>query len=547
MQRARAFLGRHRLWAAFLAAFVPLLVLVVLQYGWLVKLEHASAMAHRAGLYNLLEAVATEVKWFYGANAERALNLSPSIFTQNRCDKAALYFRKKGVEGAKRLFIVRLHGDEPADLLVYDPRSHTMDGSCAPAELRAISVAVAPWKTLSHKAAPLESVSLAVEDRDPANRMILLPITDERSQIVGVAGMIIDLEHFTRVVLPAAIERVLPCSEDAAAADNLVVTVRDGAGELVYATGKVAGGEDELTRPIPFPFAGWSLGLRTRYETPEQWARANFSLNLTLSILIALMLLGGILLALRTASREMRLSQMKSEFVSNVSHELRTPLSSIRVFAEFLRLGRVSAPEKVREYGEYIETESRRLTQLINNILDFAKIESGRKTYRLERADLGEVVADVLRTFQVRLSHTGFRIDLDAPAEGLPPVRMDAAAIAQAFHNLLDNAVKYSGDSREIHVRLRRDGGEVVVAVQDHGVGIAPSEQEKIFDRFHRVGNSLVHDVKGSGLGLSIVRHVVAAHGGRVVVESQPGHGSTFSIRLPVDGAAEPRGTVEAA
>ena len=547
LRRMRLFLRRHRLWAAFLAAFVPLAVLLVLQYHWLVKLEDASAAAHQASLTNFLEAVATEVKYFYGSNAERALNLSPSMFVENRCERASMYFKKRKVSGARRLFVVNLEGDHAGETLFFDPTQGA--GPCQPqgGELRAVSVAIAPWKLLSNKAVPVEQVSLSVEEKDPENRMILLPITDFRSRVVGVAGLIVDVDHFKRVVLPEVIERVLPCSfTDPVTRDNLIVTVRDGRGDLVFATGEVRGGADEVTRPLPFVFGDWRLGLRSRYITPEQWARANFGVNLSLAVFIAGVLLSGIVMALRMASRELKLSEMKSDFVSNVSHELRTPLSSIRVFAEFLKHGRAQSADKVKEYGEYIENESRRLTQLINNILDFSKIESGHKTYRMEPTDLAEVVGDVIQVFQVRSSHAGFRISFRAPQNRLPAVRIDSTAIAQAVHNLLDNAVKYSGEARDIEVGVRRQGPSAVVWVRDHGIGIDRDEQSKVFERFHRVGSSLVHDVKGSGLGLSIVNHVVRAHRGKVTLESEPGRGSTFSIWLPLEAEAESEAAVPA-
>jgi len=266
---------------------------------------------------------------------------------------------------------------------------------------------------------------------------------------------------------------------------------------------------------------------------PKEWARAGFVLNMTLAAVLAIILLGGVVMALRTASREIRLSQMKSDFVSNVSHELRTPLASIRVFGEFLRLGRVSEPEKLREYGEFIETESRRLTGLVNNILDFSKIDSGRKTYTFEEASLNEVVAETLRTFDIRLKHSGFRIEVKQ-ADPLPPMQIDADAMSQAVSNLIDNAVKYSGESKDIAVRICRQDGWAVVSVEDRGIGISRAEQRRIFERFHRVGSGLIHDVKGSGLGLAIVRHIVEAHDGLVSVESQPGKGSVFAIKLPL-------------
>jgi signal transduction histidine kinase len=256
---------------------------------------------------------------------------------------------------------------------------------------------------------------------------------------------------------------------------------------------------------------------------------------MTLSALLAAILIVGITLTLRTALREMRLSSMKNEFVSNVSHELRTPLASIRVFGELMRRGRVTEPDKVREYGTYIETESRRLTQLINNILDFSKIESGRKVYDLEPADIEDVVAASLGSFGTRLRNSGVELAYKGPEEALPEMRIDANAIDRALANLLDNAVKYSDGGDLIEVCLWSDEGEAHIAVRDRGIGIPRDEQQRIFERFHRVSTGLVHDVRGSGLGLSLVQHIMTAHGGRVTVDSKPGRGSTFTLHLPID------------
>ena len=176
-------------------------------------------------------------------------------------------------------------------------------------------------------------------------------------------------------------------------------------------------------------------------------------------------------------------------------HELRTPLASIRVFGELLRLGKAETPEKVKMYGEYIETESRRLTQLINNILDLARIESGRKSYELAPADLEAVVRETLRTFRPSFEQAGFRLGWQPPAAPLPPIALDAGAIGQSLANLLDNAQKYSGDARDIDVALDREGDCAVVTVADHGLGIPRDEQAKIFDRFHRVSTGLVLDL----------------------------------------------------
>ncbi len=536
---ARTPSKRRLLWGAFLAVFVPLLVLLALQYSWLTDLERTSAIAMQAKAQSHLKRVTKEVQWFYVSTAERVLNPSATLLEPKYKRKLAWFFKKRGIEGASRVFVVTFQ-DRSTSYLLYDPPTHQL---LAPEgltpEVQAILMAAAPWAVLRKKGVALEREDFSVEERRRGHRMILNPITDEDSKLVGLAGLIVDQDYFLNHVLPRAVEDALPA---ASPGNEVVVVVRDGDGHTVWPEDPGTVTDGEVTRPFSFLFTDWKLALRGRTSTPEQWARANFAFNVTLSLALGVVLLGGLALVLRTMAREMRLSEMKNDFVSNVSHELRTPLASIRVFGELLRLGRVSSPEKTREYGEYIETESRRLTQLINNILDFSRIESGGRDYELEPADLEEIVADVIKTFEIRLRRSGFRIEVQGPSSPLPEIRVDRDAIRQALFNLLDNAVKYSGDGREIVVRLGRRDGRAVVAVRDHGIGISRQEQQKIFERFHRVGTGLVHDVKGTGLGLAIVRHIVRAHDGEVSIDSELGAGSTFSIHLPIT-PAEPAGS----
>jgi signal transduction histidine kinase len=245
-------------------------------------------------------------------------------------------------------------------------------------------------------------------------------------------------------------------------------------------------------------------------------------------------MIGGIWLTYRNISREMNLARLKSDFVANVSHELRTPLALIRLYAETLELGRLSSQEKYQEYFRIIREESERLTALINNILDFSRIDAGRKEYEFQETNLAELVHSTLESYRFQIQQNGFGFEENISSD-IPPVKVDREAIARSLLNLVNNALKYSKDQKYIGVSLYRVNGSVNLEVRDRGIGIAASEHEKIFEKFYRCGDPLVHNVKGSGLGLSLVRHIARAHGGEVLVESSPDKGSKFTIALPLD------------
>ncbi|RPH57646.1 sensor histidine kinase, partial [bacterium] len=457
---------RRTLWVGFAAVLVPLVVLLALQYRWLVQLDHATKKVQKATLIGFLDAVAEKVDYTYRDKA-RLLDLSSSIFNQNQLHKAAVHFKKKGVEGVTRLFVVSFVNGHDGRPLYFEPSCTSFSTETLGPEEQAVWVATAPWRTLVHKGGIVERVRLISEERDPSYRMLLYPVTDDASRLVGIAGMILDEEHFRTVVLPRAIEDSLSGYFEGNRQYEPIVSVRDGLGEVAFTTAadeKERWKENKVDKNFTFVFTDWSIGLASRHATPAQVARRNFLINIGLSAALAAALLGGLVLSLRTASREMKLSEMKNDFVSNVSHELRTPLASIRVFGEFLRLGRVDNPDKVREYGDYIETESRRLTQLVNNILDFASIESGRKTYRFERCDVRDVVCETLRTFEVRMRQNGFDIVVSGAETPLPPARIDANQHELAILNLAINA-------RD----AMPDGGSIDITVAEHRVKREPA------------------------------------------------------------------------
>ena len=295
------------------------------------------------------------------------------------------------------------------------------------------------------------------------------------------------------------------------------------------------GGAPEEERNLEGAFPGLTLAIKLRGTTlaaiGERFARISF---LTLAAL-SLVLAGGIALTYRNVTKEMALARLKSDFVSNVSHELRTPLSLIRLYAETLEMGRLTSPEKYQEYYRIIRKESERLTALINNILDFSRIEAGRKEYDFRETDMSELVHNTLDSYRYQLEQSGFQFE--EKIDDVPPMRVDREAMARSLLNLVNNALKYSQDRKYIGVNLYRDNGSVKLEVVDQGIGIPHQEQQKIFEKFYRVGDPLVHNTKGSGLGLSLVRHIVQAHGGEVSVDSAPGQGSKFTIVLPVKPA----------
>jgi signal transduction histidine kinase len=235
---------------------------------------------------------------------------------------------------------------------------------------------------------------------------------------------------------------------------------------------------------------------------------------------------------LRVILRETQLARLKSDFVDHVSHDLRTPLGLIRMFAETLELGRLSSAEKQQEYYRILARESARLTRLVNNLLDFSRIEAGRKKYEKKQVELPALIQEALETYRFHLQQRGFVL-IEKIDASVPRIVADPEAITQAFLNLLDNAVKYSEQEKQVTVSLCREGNWTIVEVADCGIGIAPQHHHKIFGKFYRV-ERIGQETRGAGIGLAIVQHVMLAHNGRVEVKSAPGKGSSFVLKFPL-------------
>ena len=369
----------------------------------------------------------------------------------------------------------------------------------------------------------LESILL------PDSTILLVFATGDDSRPHALVGMLLGDSSFVHEILE-------PRIREAAGTDFVLAVTRTGATAPLFVAG-TWGGEEIRQQKQLWLFPDLSLGIRLAGQSLDEVVRSRFRRNLLLILLVDLVLVAAALFVYRAFRRESELTRMKSDFVATVSHELRTPLSLIRMYAETLEMGRLKDPGKQKEYLATIVRETERLSHLINNILNFARIDAGRKVYHFGQVQVNEVVTSVVGTYEAHLREQGFQPVVELRTE-LSPIHADAEAVKEGIVNLLDNAVKYSGERKYLRIATGSEGGRVFVDVEDHGVGIAPHHREKIFEMFYRVSEGDVHSTKGSGLGLALVRHIMDAHHGTVTVTSTPRTGSTFRLSFPLPGNA---------
>jgi signal transduction histidine kinase len=307
--------------------------------------------------------------------------------------------------------------------------------------------------------------------------------------------------------------------------------------EVVQARANALGPPVLAERVLAPPLQDFRLVVLSSGEDPV--ARASTRNRVVYAVLLGLFYLTltfGVVYTGRVLYREAKLSRLKTDFVSLVSHELRTPLTSIRMFIETLALGRLKDPAQTQEVLQLLTRETERLSTLIERVLDWARIESGRKEYHRESTEVGQLVEAAVAAFRAQRLDSGVELKVDVQPD-LPRVEVDRHAVAGALLNLLQNAYKYSGQDKRIALSARAEGKWVGLSVEDNGVGIAPRERKRIFERFYRVDNLLTRKTEGSGLGLAITKRIIEAHGGRVLVQSEVGKGSRFTLQLPVDKA----------
>lgn len=287
--------------------------------------------------------------------------------------------------------------------------------------------------------------------------------------------------------------------------------------------------QDVRIEEMPWLIQVWPRNPAAIYADMRQ--KQNLSMGI-LVFVVVLLVFGGYI-TVRIVRRELEIARIRADFVSTVSHEFRSPLTGIRQLGEMLLDGRAIDRKKQHYYFKMIVQESNRLTRLVENILDFSRMEEGRREYRFEPLNTSRWLQRLVTDFETEITADGVAVETDIP-EGLPTISADGEALGSAVHNLLDNAVKYSPGVKVVWLDAEAAGGEVRIAIRDRGVGISEGDRKHIFDRFYRADGEISKRIKGAGLGLSLVRHIVTAHGGKVECESRVGEGSTFYIRLPV-------------
>ena len=355
-----------------------------------------------------------------------------------------------------------------------------------------------------------------------------LPATFQQSQLLAL-GYQFEKEYILSDLFPGVLASV-------EFGKDILVGILNQNDSVLYIQDEHQLPEYLVTTGFSQQFTGWKVALfDPDVKSIEQLTGKEKQLYLILFIGIILVMLIGIILMIRAVIHESEISRMKSEFVSNVSHELKTPLALIRMFGETLDSGIVNEEKDKQKFYSIIRKESERLTHLINNVLDFSRMDAGVKEYNFQEADLVEVVRGSLEAYKFQISDNGFQIEIELPDEPLI-LKIDKDSISQVLLNLLNNAVKYSDEEKHILVKVQKDSTSASISIADRGVGIPKDELKKIFDKFYRVSTARTKETRGSGLGLTLAKHIVEAHGGTIEVESEVGKGSIFTVRIPLPG-----------
>jgi len=378
-------------------------------------------------------------------------------------------------------------------------------------------------ENLNRESPQVQKNAFEFEDNDIL--VLLIPLDRNGSgqyreflgSLLGISDLIEAIDSLVKENCPPGVSIILR----SALSDN-----------IVFGNAEASQGSRVITDFFPENFPPWRLEL---YQTGAGESGFFLYKNIFFWTILALLfiLFFGSGLIIRTIIHEVNLINLKSEFIASVSHEFKTPLTSIGGIIERFLDGEVKDLGKAQEYYRILSHDSERLKRLVKNVLDFTKIEEGKREYKLASTDIVELVRQEVESFEKENKSDGFKVGIEID-DNIPPVFADEEAMSQALRNILDNAAKFSGQEKKINVQIVRKENSVEIAVRDRGIGIPDNEQKRIFEKFYRGKQASSVSPTGTGLGLTLVKHIMDAHGGNIIVRSQPGEGSCVSLILPI-------------
>ncbi len=372
--------------------------------------------------------------------------------------------------------------------------------------------------------------SKTINDRDFLVFAVMIPDKTGLKSL-GILGIKIHNEYLLNEVLRKVIQN-FPFSGETS------VFISDTSGRILYGSNNTPDAISQVTEFFEDNFPPWRMGFSRAETQGLSFTDLKKSFYFWTVLTLVVVLTFGAVLIIRTIIHEMGIIKIKSDFVSSVSHEFKTPLTSINALIERLKKGKVKDATKMNQYFSVISHDTDKLTRFVRNILDFSKIEEGKKEYDFVETGIAQWLDQLVKTFRTNTFQEKVHIQVNIPKD-LPPLFLDRDAISRALLNLFENAVKFSPSKREIHFQVKREGENVIMKVSDQGIGIPRNELDRIFDKFYQGKSSSKLSVRGTGLGLTLVKHTVEAHGGRISVQSQLGKGSTFSLIFPIKEKGE--------
>lgn len=338
-----------------------------------------------------------------------------------------------------------------------------------------------------------------------------------------IGGIIFDPQDYIQQALASKISQ-------AAGEEFVLSVINDENNSIIYSSEQTGVDQVILKKPL-WLLPNLSLGIKMKSGNISDLVLQRFYTNIVVLTFLLVILIIGIILIFLNLRKELRLAQLKSDFIANVSHELRTPLALISMYSETLFLDRLKNEDKKKEYYSVIYSETDRLNKIVNSILNFSKMESQSRKYNFESYNLCKISNEIFDTYNYHIKSKGFTYTLNCPQQ-IENVNIDKDAISESIINLIDNAMKYSNEKKEFIVTIDSNDIGPFWEIKDFGIGISTEDQKKIFDKFYRVSSGLVDSTKGTGLGLSLVKQIMTVHNGDVFVESNIGNGSTFRLQF---------------